>query len=88
MLPEEWGSKGKIAVNGTGKSEVADHNCTLYMWDNVGSGEANSAMLHPKLSGDLRLQFSAPYPITVVVYGEDILNIDPNGAVIYNIYDV
>ena len=51
-------------------------------------------MLHPRLSGDLRLQFllgtPAPDPITVVVYAEfeDILNIDPNGTVIYNIYDV
>ena len=94
MLPEEWGSKEKIAVNGTAKAEVADHNCTLYMWNNVGSGKPSSTMLHPKLSGDLRLQFllgpPAPHPITVVVYGEfeDILNINSNGAVIYNIYDV
>ena len=94
LLPEEWGTKKKVAVDGTPKDEVADHNCTLYMWNNVGSGKANSPMLHPRLSGDLRLQFllgtPAPDPITVVVYAEfeDILNIDPNGAVIYNIYDV
>ena len=53
LLPEEWGSKEKVAVDGTAKNEVADHNCTLYMWNNVGSGKPNSPMLHPKLSGDL-----------------------------------
>lgn len=33
-----------------------DKNCTLIMFDNVGSGDADSGKLNPKQSGELQLQ--------------------------------
>ena len=67
-------------------------NCTLYMFDNVANGCADSQNLNPKQSGDLQLVLefgAAPATnITVLVYGEfeNLLEIDQNGAVLYNIY--
>jgi len=64
-------------------------NCTLFMYDN---GCADSQTLNPKQSGDLQLSLEfgvAPGTnITVLVYGEfeNLLEIDRNGAVLYNIY--
>ena len=69
-----------------------DKNCTLYMFDNVANGCADSQNLNPKQSGDLQLvlEFGAApgVNITVLVYGEfeNLLEIDRNGAVLYNIY--
>ena len=71
-----------------------DHrkNCTLYMFDNVANGCADSQNLNPKQTGDLQLvlEFGAApnVNITVLVYGEfeNLLEIDKNGAVLYNIY--
>ena len=66
--------------------------CTLYMFDNVANGCADSQTLNPKQTGDLQLvlQFGAApgTNITVLVYGEfeNLLEIDSNGAVLYNIY--
>ena len=67
-------------------------NCTLFMFDNVANGCADSQTLNPKQSGDLQLVLefgAAPNTnITVLVYGEfeNLLEIDRNGAVLYNIY--
>ena len=67
-------------------------NCTLYMFDNVANGCADSQTLNPKQTGDLQLvlEFGAApgTNITVLVYGEfeNLLEIDRNGAVLYNIY--
>jgi len=67
-------------------------NCTLFMFDNVANGCADSQTLNPKQTGDLQLVLefgAAPATnITVLVYGEfeNLLEIDRNGAVLYNIY--
>ena len=67
-------------------------NCTLFMFDNVANGCADSQTLNPKQTGDLQLSLefgAAPATnITVLVYGEfeNLLEIDRNGAVLYNIY--
>ena len=69
-----------------------DKNCTLFMFDNVGNGRADARTLNPKQSGDLQLilEFGAApnTNITVLVYAEfeNMLEIDSNGAVLYNIY--
>jgi len=62
------------------------------MFDNVASGCADSANLNPKQTGDLQLKLefrAAPTNnITVIVYGEfeNLLEIDKNGAVVYDVY--
>ena len=67
-------------------------NCSLYMFDNVANGCADSQTLNPKHTGDLQLSLEfvvAPNTnITVLVYGEfeNLLEIDKNGAVLYNNY--
>ena len=67
-------------------------NCTLFMFDNVANGCADSQRLNPKQTGDLQLSLefgAAPGTnITVLVYGEfeNLLEIDSNGAVLYDIY--
>ena len=67
-------------------------NCTLFMYDNVASGCADSNTLNPKQTGDVQLvlEFGAAPAnnITVLVYGEfeNLLEIDSNGAVLYDIY--
>ena len=66
--------------------------CTLFMFDNVASGCADSANLNPRQSGDLQLKLefrAAPGSnITVIVYGEfeNLIEIDKNRAVLYDIY--
>ena len=66
--------------------------CTLYMYDNVANGCADSRNLNPKQSGDLQLKLefrAAPNTnITVLVYGEfeNLIEVDKNGAVLYDIY--
>jgi len=74
--------------------EIGDRlkNCTLFMFDNVANGCADSQRLNPKQTGDLQLSLefgAAPNTnITVLVYGEfeNLLEIDSNGAVLYGIY--
>jgi len=67
-------------------------NCTLVMFDNVANGCADRQRLNPKQTGDLQLSLefgAAPGTnITVLVYGEfeNLLEIDSNGAVLYDIY--
>ena len=69
-----------------------DKNCTLFMFDNVANGCADSQILNPKQTSDLQLSLefrAVPNTnITVLVYGEfeNLLEIDKNGAVPYNIY--
>ena len=71
-----------------------DKNCTLFMFDNVANGRADNRTLNPKQAGDLQLilEFGiAPGTnITVLVYAEleNMLEIDSNGAVLYNIYQL
>jgi len=66
--------------------------CTLFMIDNVANGCADSRNLNPKQSGDqqLKLEFRASPAsnITILVYGEfeNLIEIDPNGALLYDIY--
>ena len=78
MLPEEWG-QGK--------------GCTLYAFDNTANGLLNSAVLNPKLNGELRyvLNFgdNPGENITVLVYGEfeELLEIDSNRVVLYNLFE-
>ena len=62
------------------------------MFDNVVNGCADSQRLNPKQTGDLQLslEFGAVpnTNITVLVYGEfeNLLEIDSNGTVLYDIY--
>ena len=68
-------------------------SCTLFAFDNAANGSLHSPVLNPKLSGELQLmlQFGADpgTPITVIVYGEfeNLLEVDSNKAVLYNVYD-
>ena len=67
-------------------------NWTLFMFENVANGRADARTLNPRQSGDLQLilEFGiAPGTnITVLAYAEfeNMLEIDSNGAVLYNIY--
>ena len=78
VKPDEWGQ---------------DKNCTLFMWNNVPSGDADSPLLNPKQTGAVRLEitFRAALNanVTILVWGEfeSIIYIDPLGAVQYNIND-
>ena len=67
-------------------------NCTLFVFDNAANGCLDSPVLNPKQSGELQivLNFGAPpgNNITVILYGEfeNLLEIDKNKAVLYDIY--
>ena len=77
MVTQEWGK---------------NRNYMLFMFDNVANSRADAHTLTPKQSGDLQLilEFGAApnTNITVLVYAEfeNMLEIDSNGAVLYNIY--
>ena len=64
-------------------------NCTLFMFDKVANGCADSQRLNPKQTGDLQLSLKSGAArgtnITVLVYGEseNLLEIDSNGTVLY-----
>ena len=68
-------------------------NCTLFVFENAANGHLHSAVLNPKLSGELRitLNFGADpgQNLTAIVYAEfeNILEIDRNKAVLYDVYD-
>ena len=74
---EEWGQ---------------DRNCTLFIFDSVVNGRADARTFNPNQSGELQLilEFrAAPNTnITLFVHAEfeNMLEIDSNGAVLYNIY--
>ncbi len=67
-------------------------NCTLFMFDNAANGCLDSPVLNPKQAGELQLVLNfgeAPgVNITIIVYGEfeNLLEIDKNKAVLYDIY--
>ncbi|XP_078364067.1 uncharacterized protein F54H12.2-like [Oculina patagonica] len=85
-----WGKKqpSMIAFSEWGHRK----NCTLFMFDNVANGLADSPNLNPRQEGDVRIiiQFGAPtdHVINVVMYAEfeNTLEVDPNGAVLYDVY--
>ena len=58
IKPEHWGD---------------DQHTTLYMWDNVASGCADSVQLNPKQEGRVKIAITKTAVnslITVIVYGE------------------
>ena len=67
-----------------------DKNCTLFMWNNVPSGDADGPKLNPKQTGNvcLEIQFRAALNvnITILVWGEfeSVVYIDHLGAVQYD----
>ena len=67
-------------------------NCTLFMFDNVANGRTDNRTLNPKQAGELQLilefGIASGTNITVLVYAEfeNMLEIDSNGAVLYDIY--
>ena len=83
-----WKKRGNLAQQ---EDRGQGRNCTLFMFDNVANGRADARTLNPKQSGDLQLilEFGAApnINITVLVYAEfeNMLEIDSNGAVLYNI---
>ena len=67
-------------------------NCTLFVFDNTANGCLDSPVLNPKQSGELQIVLNFGVPpgenITVILYGEfeNLLEIDKNKAVLYDIY--
>lgn len=67
-------------------------NCTLFVFDNAANGCLDSPVLNPKQSGELQIVLNfgvAPGDnITIILYGEfeNLLEIDKNKAVLYDIY--
>ena len=65
-------------------------NCTLYMWNNVPSGDADGLKLNLKQSGNVRLEIKFRVAlnanITILVWGEveSVIYIDHLGAVTYD----
>ena len=70
------------------------HHCTLVAYENAANGCLNSPVLNTKLAGEVRLvlDFGADQGdnITVIVYAEfeNLMEIDSNRTVQYNIYQV
>ena len=66
--------------------------CTLYMWNNVGSGNADTGMMNPNKKGNVRIEIETHstigYVTTVIIYGEfeNIITIDDMNDVDYDIY--
>ncbi|XP_078357116.1 uncharacterized protein LOC144641983 [Oculina patagonica] len=67
-------------------------NCTLFVFDNVANGCVDSYRMNPKQTGNLliELNFGAnpAVNLTIIVYGEfeNLLEIDKNKAVLYDVY--
>ena len=70
-----------------------DRNCTCFLFDNTANGKADGPLMNPRQKGDVRLVFTlgdnVAHAITVVVWGEfeNVLAADPNGAILYDIYN-
>ena len=70
-----------------------DRNTTLYVFNNTANSHVDGPHLNPKQRGNVRLIFKlgdpVNHPITVVIYAqfEAVIRVDPNGAVLYDIYD-
>ena len=68
-------------------------NCTLFLFDNTANGKADGTLMNPRQKGDVRLIFTLGadigHAITVVIWGEfeNVLSADPNGAILYDIYN-
>ena len=68
-------------------------NCTLFVFDNTASGNLDGPFMNPKQKGNVRLVLklgaAVNHPISVVIYAqfEAVLRADPNGAILYDIYD-
>ena len=79
VKPDEWGHAS---------------NCTLFAWNNVPSGNADSKNMNPKQAGNVKLEINfganPAKHLTILVWAEfeNIMTIDPNGAVQYNIHDI
>ena len=76
IKPEHWGH---------------DHHTTLYMWDNVASGCADSVQLNPKQEGRVKISLingAVNSLVTVIIYGEfeNMMQIKPTGSTQYDIY--
>ena len=76
IKPEHWGD---------------DQHTTLYMWDNVASGCADSVQLNPKQEGRVKIAITKTAVnslITVIVYGEfeNMMQIKPTVSTQYDIY--
>ena len=76
IKPEHWGD---------------DHHTTLYMWDNVASGCADSVQLNLKQEGRVKIAITKTAVnslIAVIVYGEfeNMMQIKPTGSTQYDIY--
>ena len=69
-----------------------ERNCTLFVFDNTPSGNLDGPNMNPQQRGNFSLQFKLGAPIarvlTVIIYAEfeAVLTVDPNGAVLYDIY--
>ena len=72
---------------------VTREECTLFAFDNAANGSLHSPVLNPKLSGELQLSMNfganPGTDVTIIVYGEfeNLLEVDSNKAVLYNVYD-
>ena len=70
------------------------HHCTLFAYENAANGCLNSPVLNPKLAGEVRLVLDFGDDqgdnVTAIVYAEfeNLMEIDSNGTVQYNIYQV
>ena len=75
---EEWGHRKR---------------CTLFVFENAANGHLHSAVLNPKLVGELKVLLNfgddPGVKLTVIVYGEfeNLLEVDGNKAVMYNVYE-
>ena len=73
--PDEWGQ---------------DKNCTLFMWDNVPSGDADGPHRNPRQAGNVKIEINfrtAPgNSLTVLVWGEfeNVFEITDKANVFYN----
>ena len=76
IKPEHWGE---------------NKHTTLFMWDNVASGCADSVELNPRQEGRVTISIrktAVDELLTVIVYGEfeNMMQIKPTGSTQYDIY--
>ena len=89
--PVERGARSKATWSEEMIGQGQD--CTLFMFDNVANGCADSNALNSRQTGDLQLvlEFGAVpgHNIGLIIFGEfaNLLEIDSNGAVLYDIYE-
>ena len=69
-------------------------HCTLFAYENAANGCLNSPVLNPKLAGEVRLVLDFADDqgenVTAIIYAEfeNLMEIDSNRTVQYNIYEV